>query len=126
MLDTHAWIWWAADRAKLSVAARKAIEDDPRRGVAAISLWEVSTLAANGKLLLDRETRDWLHDASSLPGIELLPIRPDVAVRSTRLGRTFQGDPADRLIVATAMSEGARLVTKDARIRDYPAVETIW
>lgn len=44
----------------------------------------------------------------------------------TQIGHEFPDDPADRLIVATAMLESAALVTKDARIRRYPAVETIW
>jgi PIN domain nuclease of toxin-antitoxin system len=126
VLDTHAWVWWAADKAKLSAAARNAIEGDPRRAVPAISVWEVATLASNGKLQLDRDPQDWLDAALALEGVELVPLRADIAVRSTRLGRTFHGDPADRMIVATAIAENARLVTKDARIRAYSAVDSVW
>jgi PIN domain nuclease of toxin-antitoxin system len=49
-----------------------------------------------------------------------------IAVKATQLGREFHGDPADRLIVATAILEAATLVTKDERIREYPAVTTVW
>jgi PIN domain nuclease of toxin-antitoxin system len=55
----------------------------------------------------------------------LLPLTPAVAVKATELGK-FHGDPADRLIVATAILESAALVTRDRRIRDYAGVTTIW
>lgn len=126
VLDTHAWVWWVADAAKLSAAARKAIEGDPRRAISSISLWEVATLVSKGRLLLDRDAREWLEAASSVDGMEVVPLRPAIAVRSTQLGRVFHDDPADRLIVATAMTESARLVTKDARIRAYPGVVSVW
>jgi PIN domain nuclease of toxin-antitoxin system len=54
------------------------------------------------------------------------PKGPAFCVTATRLGHEFPDDPADRLIAATAMLESAALVTKDARIRRYSAVETIW
>jgi PIN domain nuclease of toxin-antitoxin system len=54
-----------------------------------------------------------------------MPLTPAVAVKATMLGR-FHGDPADRLIVATAILESAVLVTKDQRIRRYEAVSTVW
>jgi len=47
-------------------------------------------------------------------------------VRSTRLGREAPADPADQLIVATAMVHGAPLVTRDERIRGFSGVTTIW
>ena len=126
ILDTHAWIWWTADRAQLSRKAKNAIENDRRLGVCDISLWEVAMLVAKGRLRIDRDVREWLDQAASLPRIEIVQIRPAIAVRSTQLGRDFQGDPADRLIVATAITETARLVTKDERIRSYPAVTAVW
>ena len=126
ILDTHAWIWWVADRARLSRKAKAAIENDRRLGVCDISLWEVAMLVAKGRLSVDRDLREWIEQASAVPGIEIIPIRPSIAVRSTQLGRNFHGDPADRLIVATALVESAKLVSKDEEIRRYPAVVTIW
>lgn len=126
VLDTHVWVWWAADKEKVSKPARAAIEEEDRRGVSAISLWEVATLVSKGRLLLDRDPKEWLESAIALEGFEVVPLRPSIAVRSTQLGRTFQGDPADRLVVATAIAEGARLVTKDAQIRAYPGVVSVW
>jgi PIN domain nuclease of toxin-antitoxin system len=126
VLDTHAWVWWAADRGKLSRKARAAIESERRRAIADISVWEVAMLIAKGRLRVDRDPAEWLGHASALENLEVIPIRPAIAIRSTQLGHSFQGDPADRLVVATALAEGASLVSKDDRIRGYPPVTTIW
>jgi PIN domain nuclease of toxin-antitoxin system len=126
VLDTHAWVWWVADRPRLSRKARAAIEGDGRLAISGISLWEVATLVSKGRLRLDRDPTDWLTQASALPGLEVVPIRPPIAVLSTQLGRAFPGDPADRLVVATAILEAAPLVTKDERILGYQGVRAIW
>ncbi len=67
----------------------------------------------------------WMDDALEAEDIELLPLTPAVAVASAQLGK-FRGDPADRLIVATALTHGAVLVTKDERIRELSVVKTLW
>ena len=81
---------------------------------------------ARGRIELDRPPLVWLEEALALPRVELVPVTPAVAVRASRLGRDFPGDPADPVIVATALLESAGLVTRDSRIRDYPGVETVW
>lgn len=83
-------------------------------------------LTQRRRLVLDREVQDWLSDALALDGVELLPLTPDVAIRSTRLGRGALADPADQLIVATALVHGAPLVTRDERIRGFGGVTTLW
>ncbi|TDI22339.1 MAG: type II toxin-antitoxin system VapC family toxin [Acidobacteria bacterium] len=126
MLDTHAWLWWVSDPARLGRNAAKAIEAASQIVIGAISCFEVATAVTKGRISLDRGPRDWLEQALALPRVELVGLTPAICVKATQLGREFPGDPADRLIVATAMLESASLVTKDARIRRYPAVETIW
>ena len=126
VLDTHAFVWWAAESSKLSTAARRAINASKRRGVPAICLWEIAMLVERHRLELDRDVGDWLSDALALDGIELLPLSGEIAVRSTRLSQGFHGDPADQLIVATAIVHGTALVTRDERIREFSAVRTIW
>ncbi len=125
VLDTHAWIWLASDPHRLGSAARTAIGRDRSRGVAAISCWEVAMLAARGRIELDRDPVTWMDDSLRAEDIELLPLTPAVAVASTQLG-AFQGDPADRLIVATALTHGAVLVTRDEGIRKLGLVKTLW
>jgi PIN domain nuclease of toxin-antitoxin system len=125
VLDTHAWLWWVSDPNRLGRAARKHLENNDRIGIASVCCFEVAAAAATGRISLDRNPLEWLHQALALPHVELLPLTPAVAVKATELGK-FHGDPADRLIVATAILESAALVTRDRRIRDYAGVTTIW
>jgi PIN domain nuclease of toxin-antitoxin system len=125
VLDTHAWLWWLSEPNQLGRAAAKRIQGSDRIGVAAVSCFEIAAAVAKGRITLDRGTLEWLQQALSAPRVELLPLTPATAVKATMLGR-FHGDPADRLIVATAILESAVLVTKDQRIRKYEAVSTIW
>lgn len=76
-------------------------------------------LEAKGRLRFDRDCREWVRAALALPGIALAPFTPEIAVESTRLPGEFGGDPADRILVATARLLGARLATRDRRILDY-------
>ena len=126
LLDTHAWVWWVADRKKLSKPALRAIEAEKRRAICDVSLREVASLVSKGRLLIDRELREWLEAATSAAEIEIVPIRPSIAARSVQLGREFHGDPADQIIVATAVVDAIPLVTKDEKIRAYPGAVTIW
>jgi PIN domain nuclease of toxin-antitoxin system len=54
-----------------------------------------------------------------MPGLELVPLTPEIALDSSRLPAVFHGDPADRIIVATARSMAARLLTRDQRLAEY-------
>ena len=64
--------------------------------------------------------------ALALPGIQLAPLEPAIAVHSTKLPGTFHTDPADRIIVATALAHAALVLTPDERIRAYPHVQSAW
>jgi len=125
VLDTHAWIWLASDPQRLGRAGRSALRRERSRGVAAISCWEVATLAARGRITLDRDPVAWMEDSLQAERLELLPLTPAVAAASAAL-KDFHGDPADRLIVATALTHGATLLTRDERIRELAGVRTVW
>ena len=126
ILDTHAWIWWVAEPARLGKAARRTLDDAKKVGVPAIACLEVAALAHRGRITLDRPTLDWMRDALALPRVELLPLSPAVAVNAMALPDTFPGDPADRLIVATTLIERGTLITRDDRIRRSALVPTVW
>jgi PIN domain nuclease of toxin-antitoxin system len=126
VLDTHAWLYWVSDPASLGRAAAREIRGADRIGVSAISCLEVAAAAARGRIRLDLGPLEWLEAALALPGVELLALTPRIAVKASQLGRSFPGDPADRVIVATAILESGVLVTRDDRIRSYPAVTTVW
>jgi PIN domain nuclease of toxin-antitoxin system len=122
VLDTHIWIWLMEGAPDLKPKLRKRIEACAREGellVSAISTWEVGMLEAKGRITFDQECADWVRDALSAPGIRLAPLSPDIAVASTRLPGDFHGDPADRMIVATARAHACPLVTADADIITY-------
>ena len=125
VLDTHAWIWWASEPARLGRRGRAAIEISDQIGIPAVCCFEVAAAAARGRIGLDRAPLDWIEQALALPRVRLLPLSPAVSVKATQLG-TFHGDPADRLIVATAIIESATLVTRDRNIRGYASVDSVW
>jgi PIN domain nuclease of toxin-antitoxin system len=89
--------------------------------VSAISLWEVAMLESRGRVTLGWPIADWLETALRSAGAQLLPLEPAIAVSSTRLPGTPHGDPADLILMASARTTGAPLVTCDARILQYAA-----
>jgi PIN domain nuclease of toxin-antitoxin system len=126
ILDTHAWIWWVSDPGRLGRKAARVVRSARVLGVAAISCWEVATLVEKGRIRLDRSPLDWIEDALALPRVELFPLTPAVAVRAAQLGPVFPGDPADRLIAATALVQSASLITKDERLQKVTFLPTVW
>lgn len=126
LLDTHAWLWWAGDPGKLSSRARARIEAERDLGISAISCWEVGMLVERGRLRLNPDARTGLQEALGIPRLRVVPVTQTVATDGGFLGPDFHGDPADRIIVATALELRAALVTKDERIRSSKLVQTIW
>lgn len=126
LFDTHVLLWAAAEPRRLSKAAQRALAANPRRLLADISLREVAFLAHHRRVTLDRDVGDWLDEALDLLEVEVVPITPQIAARSTRVAQDFHGDPADQLIAATAIELDVPLVTADERLRASAAVRTIW
>ncbi len=127
LLDTHAWIWWVSAPEHLSSRASEAIDAAVSIGVSPISAWEIATKAARGRLELDRPVDVWVTQALARPRVEVVALSPAIAVSAGLLGGAgFHGDPADRILVASARSQRCPLVTKDTRIRAWPDVETLW
>ncbi len=129
VLDTHTWVWWVSNPANISLPAKKIIDSNIENDeilISSISSWEVALLVAKGRLQLTMEVRDWIAKSERLPFVKFIPIDNSIAVKSVSLPEPFHSDPADRIIVATATTVGAPLVTNDERILNYPHVETIW
>lgn len=124
--DTHAWVWWAVGSRNLSSGARQALDSASEVGICAISAWEIARLVAHRRLELDRPVLTWIRQALALPHVTLLELTPERAVAATTLDPALRGDPADRMIIATALSLRAPLVTKDRSLRAFPGVRTIW
>jgi PIN domain nuclease of toxin-antitoxin system len=126
ILDTHAWIWWVNESARLSSAAQQAIAAADQLGVHVICCWEVAMLVEKRRLGLRMDVEQWVDLALQRPRTTLLPFSPRAAVLASRLRGAFHGDPADRFIASSCLIHGAPLVSKDRRIRDWGGIEVIW
>ena len=123
LLDTHYWIWLQfGTRERLTGPVQKAIDEAGASGnllLSVMSIWELGLLEAKGRIQLDVPCEQWVREAMAMPGLSLAPLTPEIALASSRLPQPFHGDPDDRIIVATARTMGARLVTRDSRILEY-------
>jgi len=110
VLDTHVWLWAAAGDPRAEIIRRFS----GTAFIAAISQWEVATLAMKGRLSLVPDEAAWF--ATNLaPPVSLAPLTPEISINACRLP-DFHGDPADRMIVATAITLGIPLITADEKI----------
>ena len=125
VLDTHAWVWWEGEVGRLSPAALRMLERAPSLGVPAICTLEFARLADRGRVRSDRAPLAWLREALSQQRTHLLPLTPEIAVRSLTISDAIR-DPADRLIAATALEHACPLVTKDERLATVPGLEIVW
>lgn len=119
LLDTHVLLWLRVGEQRLGPRARREIDRAWRSDevcVSSISFWEISMLQKKGRIALRSEIEPWRHELLS-EGIIEIPIDGQVGIRAVGLVG-FHSDPADRLIVATALN-GHRLVTADERILDW-------
>lgn len=129
VLDTHAAIWWMADATKLSSKAKRAIHASISAGdlaMSAASVLEIATLVRRGRLELDRALGEWLDDVQSLPELRIEPVNAAIAARAGSFEAEVQGDPVDRMIIATALELDKPLVTADERIQSLGFVRAIW
>ncbi len=117
LLDTHVLIWLDEGSKRLGTKARKRIETAFAAGqlaVSAISFWEVAMLANKERLSLSTPVAQWMQDLLR-SGLQEIPVTGAISVIAASLD-DFHGDPADRLITATAVSSSAILLTADQRI----------
>lgn len=126
ILDTHVIHWWTADPQRVSEAATDAIEAADELAVTDVSWWELAWLAGHGRIDVATPIGSWLRNLAS--NVRTIPVSPGIALTAARLPRSFPSDLLDRLIYATAIETGSRLVTKDERLRAHrhPTPITVW
>jgi PIN domain nuclease of toxin-antitoxin system len=126
LLDTHVVHWWSAEPGRVSKKAGTALEEADEHLVAAISWYELAWLAKHERIAVDIPIRSWLQGLAAQ--LRTIGVTPAIADTAAALPSSFPGDPADRLIYATAIEHGVGLVTKDRAIRDHdrPRSLTIW
>jgi PIN domain nuclease of toxin-antitoxin system len=127
VLDTHIWVWWVHGDSHLTDPQTQWLQQHQSQGlgVSAISCWEVAKLVEYQRLKLPCPVGDWMKQALAYPGIRLLELTPEIAVESTQLPGSFQRDPADQIIVATARIYNCALLTSDAKILAYPHAKVL-
>ncbi|MBM3483271.1 MAG: type II toxin-antitoxin system VapC family toxin [Alphaproteobacteria bacterium] len=125
LLDTHVWIWLAFDDPKLTGSARRDISEAASSSsvvVPAVAVWEIAMLSSRRRLELDLPVGEWVGKALSGGQVRLAELTTEIMIEAYDLPAPFHGDPADRLIVATARLRGATLLTRDRRILAYGAL----
>ena len=123
LLDTHCWLWAQLGLIqKLSRAALQSIRSAESEGnlrVSVISIWELAMLEQRGRVALPMNVRTWVEQALSKPGITVAQLTPEIMIESVHLPGEMHGDPADRMLVATARVQGATLLSKDEQLIRY-------
>ncbi len=127
VLDTHALLWWALDPQCLSPEAERRTSQMEQAGgfASSISIWELGIKVKRKKLDLPVSIDEFARRVQRGNVVEFLPVDTDIWLRSLSL-RWEHPDPADRVIVATAMAKDLPLLTKDQTVRDFPDVQTVW
>ena len=121
LLDSHVWVWVVGDERRISSKALKQIRAAAKHhglAVSGISFWELALKAAKGVLDLRPDAREWLTRAAARPGIGVIDVDRDILVRSAELQWSHR-DPADRILVATALYYDLRIATADDPVIDY-------
>jgi len=130
VLDTQALLWWVSNPERVPAKARrlldKAVADNSTVSVSCISTWEIAMLSLRARLELTMPVDAWIAHVEELPWLTFVPVDNRVALRSVHLEGFPHRDPADRIIVATALVLNATLVTADDRLRSWKSVRTVW
>jgi PIN domain nuclease of toxin-antitoxin system len=129
LLDTHVVVWAAMEPKRLSRAAESAVRRahaSDGLAIASISLWEIASLFARGRIQTYGTIEASLRQVLETVGVVVKPITQEIAVLAAQFPDSYSRDPADRLIGATARAEGLVLITQDERIRSSPLLRTIW
>jgi PIN domain nuclease of toxin-antitoxin system len=123
LLDTHVVHWWSAEPDRISRAAAEAMNAADELAVAAISWFELAWMARHERIAVTIPARSWLERLAAQ--LRTVSVSPAIADTAVALPSSFPGDPADRMIYATAIEQGWQLVTKDRRLREHPHARAI-
>jgi PIN domain nuclease of toxin-antitoxin system len=125
LLDTCALIWLVNGGPELSPAAKAAIQQAETVFVSAVTAWEMGLKHARGKLVLASNLESWLERALRQHHLREMPLDIRSALRASRLP-AIHADPADRLLIASALEHDLTLLTPDPAISQYPGISILW
>ena len=118
LLDTCALLWLGMGGGDLSEDARCRISVAARLYYSSISLWEIARLQQEGKIVVPQATENFITDLAEAYGLSSLPPTDDVMIRAAQLPDHHR-DPADRMIIATALMHDLIVVTGDSKFAQY-------
>jgi PIN domain nuclease of toxin-antitoxin system len=126
LLDTHVVHWWSAEPERVSRPARELLEHADELVVAAITWYELAWLAEHERIAVSVPVSSWLRGLAAQ--LRTIPVSPVIAEAAVRLPSSFPGDPADRMIYATAVENDLHLVSKDKAMREHrhPRPLVVW
>ena len=127
LLDTHAVLWLDSGE-RMESQALQAIDAAAQEGtvlISPVSAWEIGLLVVKRRISLDIDSLAWFERFLALPGVRLTPLTVAAAINSSALPEPFHGDPADRLLVASARELACPIVTRDRRILEYAGTGTV-
>lgn len=122
LLDTHVILWSLLQPEELDKKIKKIIEQAQEKGLlflSSISLWEIAMLKSKKRIRVYEPIKDFLEAVTDIDGLAIKDITANVAAESVLLSDDFHGDPADRIIAATAVTSGAVLLTRDKKILSW-------
>jgi len=123
LLDTHIVVWWLSEdeRSRLSVSEKETLNEHASRGalaMSAISLWEIQMLVQKKRLKLTMPFERWIREMTQPGVINVLPLDAAVIIEVNQLPKSFHGDPADRIIAATAIAHEMKIMSHDRKMKN--------
>jgi PIN domain nuclease of toxin-antitoxin system len=123
LLDTHIALWLDSGDQRLTAATRSLIDTCWKAGgtiyFSAVTAWEIALLLDGGRISLDAAVEAWVERFLDRPGLVAVPLGVNVACRAYQFAELAHRDPADRLLIATAIELGCPMVTYDERIERF-------
>jgi PIN domain nuclease of toxin-antitoxin system len=123
LLDTHIVLWLDSGNPSLKERTRRTIDESWRAGgtilLSAVCAWEIALLVDLQRIALDLPAADWIARFLNRPGFAAAPLTPGSAARAYDMKPFAHRDPADRLLMATAMEMHCPLVSYDRNIARF-------
>jgi PIN domain nuclease of toxin-antitoxin system len=125
LLDTHTFIWWDSESARLSPRALALCQDRENLLLLSVaSVWEIQIKLQLGKLKLGLPLTQVIESQRQVNNVQVLPVTLDHVLELDKLP-SYHKDPFDRLLIAQANVEGAVLVSADPIFARYPT-QVVW
>ncbi|MBN2000482.1 type II toxin-antitoxin system VapC family toxin [candidate division KSB1 bacterium] len=126
ILDTHVLLWLVAAQYELTEKVKKILCDNSGNlYISSISAFEIAIKHNKNKIQLPMPPDEWFQTALALHGIDELHINSEILIKSASLP-FLHNDPADRIIIATAMVHNAKIISKDGLLQRYHDITVVW